>query len=571
MGSIMAIWQTVGGRLLSIPVLALTGFMVLAIVALNALQYSLIEGREDRVVAVIDSGLSIVKHYQALQQSGSLSQEQAQQQAMAAIKAIRYDGTEYIWINDTGRPIPKMIMHPTVPALDGTVLDRPNFNHATLMRNRDGSQQQNLANANLFVSFVDVINRYGNGFVEYQWPKPLKGGGVTEERYTKLSYVAKDDSWGWVLGSGIYIDDVNAAFWAVATQISLVVLLVIVLTVGMSLYIRRWLLQALGGEVASTKALVQQVAAGDFSVQFNLADNDNDSLLAALKGLVAQLKSIIGQQQAMAEQLAQQSEALDDTSQHTQQILQNVMDQTAQVATAVNEMTATCEDMARSATTAAKAARDADTETASGVASVEQTIHAIDALKVKLEQVSTVIAQLSKRGEEVGAVTDVIGAIAEQTNLLALNAAIEAARAGEMGRGFAVVADEVRTLASRSQASTQDINQRIQGIQHDSANAVQSMAQSKIETEQTIQCSQQANAALKRINTAVSSITDVNDQLASATEELAVVSGTINENMENIAQAVESTTAKSSELSASSQQLRQMARQMKQSLSGFKL
>ncbi|MEO3867011.1 methyl-accepting chemotaxis protein [Rheinheimera fenheensis] len=567
----MAIWQTVGGRLLSISVLALTGFMVLAMVALNALQHSLIEGREDRVVAVIDSGLSILKHYQALQQNGSLSQEQAQQQAMAAIKAIRYDGTEYIWINDTGRPIPKMIMHPTVPALDGTVLDRPNFNHATLMRNRDGSQQQSLANANLFVSFVDVINRYGNGFVEYQWPKPLKGGGVTEERYTKLSYVAKDDNWGWVLGSGIYIDDVNAAFWAVATQISLVVLLVVVLTVGMSLYIRRWLLQALGGEVSSTKALVQQVAAGDFSVQFNLATDDNDSLLAALSGLVTQLRGIIGKQQAMAEQLAQQSEALDDTSQHTQQILQSVMDQTAQVATAVNEMTATCEDMARSATTAAKAARDADTETASGVASVEQTIYAIDALKVKLEQVSTVIAQLSQRGEEVGAVTDVIGAIAEQTNLLALNAAIEAARAGEMGRGFAVVADEVRTLASRSQASTQDINQRIQGIQQDSANAVQSMAQSKIETEQTIQCSQQANAALKRINTAVSSITDVNDQLASATEELAVVSGTINENMENIAQAVESTTAKSSELSAASQQLRQMAREMKQSLSGFKL
>lgn len=567
----MALWKTVGGRLLSIPLLALTGFVILAVVALNALQHSLIEGRQNRVVAVIDSALSVVKHYQQLQQSGQLSQQQAQQQAMAAIKAIRYDGTEYIWINDTGRPIPTMIMHPTVPALDGTVLDRPNFNHATLMRNRDGSAQQQLENANLFVSFVDVINRYGTGFVEYQWPKPLKGGGVTEQRYTKLSYVAKDDNWGWVLGSGIYIDDVKAAFWAVATQIGVVVLLVILLTVGMSLYIRRWLLRALGGEVASTKALVQQVAAGDFSVRFNLAENDNDSLLAALSGLVSQLRTIIRQQSAMAEQLALQSEALDDTSQHTQHILQNVTDQTAQVATAVSEMTATCEDMARSATTAAKAARDADQETQSGVTSVQQTISAIDALKLKLEQVSEVIAQLSKRGEEVGAVTDVIGAIAEQTNLLALNAAIEAARAGEMGRGFAVVADEVRTLASRSQASTQDINQRIQGIQQDSANAVESMAQSKTETEQTIQCSQQANAALSRINAAVSSITDVNDQLASATEELAVVSGTINENMENIANAVESTAAKSAELSTASQQLRQMASEMKTSLSGFKL
>ena len=567
----MSFWNTVGGRLLSMPLLALVGFLVLGTVALNALNSSLTEGHEDRVVAVIDSGMSLIKHYQTLEQSGVISTEQAQRQAMAAISAIRYDGTEYIWINDTGRPIPTMIMHPTVPSLDGTVLDRPNFNYATLMRNRDGSEQLALDNANLFVSFVDVIGRYGDGFVEYQWTKPLVGGGVTEERYTKLSYVAKDDKWGWVLGSGIYIDDVKAAFWAIAAQVGLLVFIVIALTVGISLYIRRWLLRALGGEVASTKRLVQQVAAGDFSVNLALRPGDNDSLLAALSGLIEQLRRILGQQSAMAEQLAAQSQTLDETSQQTQHILQNVMDQTAQVATAVHQMTATCEDMARSATTAAKAARDADDEARNGVTAVEQTITAIDALKLKLEQVAEVIGQLSKRGEEVGAVTDVIGAIAEQTNLLALNAAIEAARAGEMGRGFAVVADEVRTLASRSQASTQDINLRIQGIQQDSANAVDSMAQSKTETEQTIACSQQASSALQRINAAVSSITDVNDQLASATEELAAVSGTINQNMENIADAVQSTTEKSAELSVSSQQLRQMATDMKKSLSGFNL
>ncbi len=565
----MGFWNTVGGRLLSMPLLALAGFLILASVALNALNNSLVEGREDRVVAIIDSGMSLLKHYQALEQQGVISKEQAQQQAMKAIKAIRYDGTEYIWINDTGRPIPKMIMHPTVPSLDGTLLERPSFNYATLMRNRDGSQSQKLNNANLFVSFVDVIDRYGVGFVEYQWTKPLAGGGVTDERYTKLSYVAKDDNWGWVLGSGIYIDDVKAAFWAIAMQVALVAVIVIMLTIGISLYIRRWLLQTLGGEVANTKRLVQQVAAGDFSVDIRLRPDDNNSLLSALAGLIKQLRHIISQQSAMAEKLAAQSQTLDETSQQSQHILQSVMDQTAQVATAVHQMATTCDDMARSATTAAKAARDADHEAQNGVTAVAQTITAIDALKLKLEQVSEVIAQLSQRGEEVGAVTDVIGAIAEQTNLLALNAAIEAARAGEMGRGFAVVADEVRTLASRSQASTQDISQRIQGIQQDSANAVNSMAQSKTETEQTIVCSQQASAALQRINTAVSSITDVNDQLASATEELAAVAGTINQNMENIADAVQSTTEKSAELSVSSQQLRQMATDMKKSLSGF--
>ena len=567
----MNFFSTVAGRLLTIPLLALIGFLLLASVALNALNRSLIEGREARVMAIIEAGLHLVQHYQQLEASGELSTEQAQQQALQAIKAIRYDGTEYIWINDMGRPIPRMIMHPTVPSLDGTILDRPNFMHATQMRSKDGRQSQRLDNANLFVSFVDAVNRYGAGFVEYEWPKPLAGGGVTEQRYTKLSFVDRDPKWGWVLGSGIYIDDVKAAFWAVAARIALVVVLIIAVTVGLSLYIRQWLLAQLGGEVASARALVRQVAGGDFRAEFALKPGDNSSLLAALSGLVQRLRDIIRQQTEMAEQLAEQSEMLDDTSQQTQQILQSVMDQTAQVATAVSEMTATCEDMARNAATAAQSAREADQQTRSGTKAVEDTILAIEALKQKIEQVGEVIQQLSKRSEEVGAVTDVIGNIAEQTNLLALNAAIEAARAGEMGRGFAVVADEVRTLASRSQESTQGINQRIQDIQHDSEQAVQSMASSQQETEQTIERSQQAGKTLAQINQAVSSITDVNDQLASATEELATVSANINENMEHIANAVQDTTAKSTELSGASQQLRSMAARMKASLQGFKL
>ncbi|SEA84802.1 methyl-accepting chemotaxis protein [Alkalimonas amylolytica] len=567
----MNFFSTVAGRLLTIPLVALIGFLLLATVALNALNTSLMQGREARVMAIIEAGLHLVQHYQQLEASGELTTEQAQQQALQAIQAIRYDGTEYIWINDMGRPIPRMIMHPTAPRLDGTILDERNFHYATQMRSKDGRQSQRLDNANLFVSFVDAVNRYGSGFVEYQWPKPLAGGGLTEERYTKLSFVDRDPQWGWVLGSGIYIDDVQAAFWAVAARIALVVVLIIAITVGLSLYIRQWLLSQLGGEVASARALVRQVAGGDFRADFALKPGDNSSLLAALSGLVQRLREIISQQTEMAEQLAEQSAMLDDTSQQTQHILQSVMDQTAQVATAVSEMTATCEDMARNAATAAQSARDADQQTRSGTKAVEDTILAIEALKQKIEQVGTVIQQLSKRSEEVGAVTDVIGNIAEQTNLLALNAAIEAARAGEMGRGFAVVADEVRTLASRSQESTQGINQRIQDIQHDSEQAVQSMASSQQETEQTIERSQQAGKTLAKINQAVSSITDVNDQLASATEELATVSATINENMEHIANAVQDTTAKSNELTGASQQLRSMAARMKTSLQGFKL
>lgn len=563
--------NSVGGRLLVIPAIALVGFLLLGVVMLNSLNDRLMEGREARVEAIVDAGLSIIRYYQQQETAGLMSREDAQALAITAIRAIRYDGTEYLWINDTVQPVPNMIMHATVPALDGTRLDKPSFNYATLLRNRDGSVRQTLQNENLFASFVTAATRFGDGFVEYQWPRPLAGGGVTEERYTKLSFVSLDNQWNWVIGSGIYIDDVKTMFRALALRIGLIIGVITLLTVVASLLIRRWLLQSLGGEVDYAKQLVNQVAAGDFTVNFDLSSSRSDSLLAALGGLVERMRNIMQQQDALATRLLAQSESVDNSNQQSQHLLQQMLSQTMQVATAVSQMTSTCDDMARNASNAAKATRDAGDEANAGVNAVAQTIQAIEQLRNSLQHVEQVIKQLSARGEEVGSVTDVIGSIAEQTNLLALNAAIEAARAGEMGRGFAVVADEVRTLASRSQLSTQDINRKVQSIQQDSASAVQSMASSRVETERTIQCSEQANAALSRISHAVGSMADINDQLASATEEMASVSATINQNMENIANAVDTTHLRSDELVVASQQLRKMAAEMKAILAGFRM
>lgn len=566
----MAFLSTVGGRLLLIPLLTFFGFALVIFVTLTSLQHSLMQGRESKVQAVIDSAQSLLAHYHQLEQQGQLNRQQAQQQAIAAIKALRYSGTEYVWINDLTKPLPTMIMHPTVPALDGTVLNKDSFNRATLMRSTDGSFTAPLDNANLFSSAVQVVERFDKGFVEYQWPKPLATGGVSTELYLKLSFVSAFKPWGWLLGSGIYIDDVEQEFQSFALKLGGLIVLLLLLTVGLALFIRRWILKLLGCEVTTAVAMVQQVAAGDF--RFNTQQQaDPQSLLFALQQLAISLGNMVAQQRKLATQLAAQATELEQHSNQSQHTLQDVMHQTTQVATAVHQMSATCEDMARSATTAAQATRDATAEAAHGEQAVSETKNAISHLGHKLHDVAELITELNRHGEAVGTVTDVIRGIAEQTNLLALNAAIEAARAGEQGRGFAVVADEVRTLASRSQSSTEDISKRIEDIRQGAGTAVQAMAASEQDTQSTIYRSDEAGTALQRICAAITSIVDVNDQLASATEQLATVSSMISGNMEKIASAVEHSAGQSQQLSNASHQLQLMADQMQQEMARYQL
>lgn len=154
----------------------------------------------------------VVALYQGRQAAGTLSEADAKAEALRAVKALRYEKTEYFWINDLGAPFPKMVMHPTVQALDGKVLDSKNFDKATSMQPGSDGKAVELENKNLFVSFNAVVNQAGHGFVRYMWPKPKTGGGVTEELFPKLSYVKKFEPWGWVIGSGIYIDHVDRDF-----------------------------------------------------------------------------------------------------------------------------------------------------------------------------------------------------------------------------------------------------------------------------------------------------------------------------------------------------------------------
>lgn len=254
----------------------------------------------------------------------------------------------------------------------------------------------------------------------------------------------------------------------------------------------------------------------------------------------------------------------------TQQGSLQQREQTGQVATAITEMTATVQEVASNANSAAESAQQADQNARTGQSVVSDTIQSIEALASEIETGANVIHELERDAEAIGSVLDVIRGIAEQTNLLALNAAIEAARAGEQGRGFAVVADEVRTLASRTQESTSEIQEMIDSLQSQARAAVQAINQGQDKTRTSVDNASNAGEALNAITESVTTITNMNFQIASASEEQSVVAEEINKNVVNISEVADKNASASEQLAASSNDLARLTEDLRGLVSQFK-
>jgi methyl-accepting chemotaxis protein len=262
---------------------------------------------------------------------------------------------------------------------------------------------------------------------------------------------------------------------------------------------------------------------------------------------------------------------MSDNSVETKLNLNQQETEIEKVAAAINEMATTVQEVSRHASNASAAALSADDGSSNGYQVVTEVIAAINDLAGEVQQISLTISSLKEDSVKIGTVLDVIKDIAEQTNLLALNAAIEAARAGEQGRGFAVVADEVRTLASRTQQSTQEIQEMIEHLQNGALNATLAIDKGQDKTQTTVDKAQVAGKALSDITHAVSKIVEMNTQIATAAEEQSAVAEEINRNVSSIKTLSGKTATGAEYTAASSQELSQVAENLQQMISSFSL
>ena len=437
----------------------LGGMIVLGAVGLINLHRNLLADRADMARHLVEAAYSVLVEVNADVQAGQMTRESAQAVALSTIQAMRFGNNEYFWVNDMH---PTMVMHPIKPELNG----------------QDLSSYQDPNGKHLFVEMVQAVNAHGEGFVSYFWPMPGAAKPVP-----KISFVKGFAPWGWVIGTGIYIDDVDQVFWDNAGIVGGISLFVILLVGGGAFVTARGVTRPL---TAITGAM-RRLAAGDQSIEVSHAA-DRDEIGDLARALVTFKANAIEMARLHAEQ-GQERHLVEDERRHTRMsmltsIVQAVIqtgesvigmarvrtgisetnDHTRSMASAIEELVSSIRTIAQTSETIRDNSQEVEQAAATGVASSREAVALIEQIVLAVNQAAEEVRALAAESGRIGEIVDQIEGIAAQTNLLALNATIEAARAGEAGRGFAVVATEVKSLATQTGQATEDIRTRIDSL-----------------------------------------------------------------------------------------------------------
>ncbi|MDA3852411.1 MAG: cache domain-containing protein, partial [Spirochaetaceae bacterium] len=436
----------------------------------------------------------------------------AKASAINAISSMRYQsGSGYFWINDTASPYPNMVMHPISPQLDGTILDSDSYN-----------KEKETGN-NIFIGFKEIALNQGEGFLEYSWPKP-QGNGITQEQ-PKLSFISYFEPWDWVIGTGVYIDEIEEKLLEKEQILmknirrSLWVTLAILissLALGIlcSLYISLSATRPLGGEPYEIQYLAYRVSQGELRENSKIKTDELQGVFKDLHLMSHRLSKIVSSIKGASDENASSSEELSASAE--------------ELASLVEEQAAMAEEVERTLLSMSESIGD-------NAENTDETESAIKEMVLSMEKTQVILDKTVKVNQGILDKVGVIDEMARQTNMLSLNASIEAARAQEAGRGFSIVAQEVRKLSEKSHRAAQEINELTQesfALTGETAQFCKIIQQESFKLQQKmIHINQNCHEEKKRIeeiSRAMGEFTRAIQQESAASEQLASMAESLN-------------------------------------------
>ncbi|MBS1210435.1 MAG: hypothetical protein H6R19_2833 [Proteobacteria bacterium] len=522
------------------------GLILVGSLGLQSLRSSMMAERHAQIDTLLKLSVGMVEDFYKQEQAGKLSQQEAQSRAAAALAGLQ-SGSDYIFARDDKDVVLAHIKREKLGKVD------------------TGGKMPN--GQTIVEIYRDGLAKQGKfAFVEIMTSKP---GAKPEAQIPKLNGVTRFEPWGWTIGTGFFLDDIDTTYTRYATTMIIVGLIILAITVTLSTLFARRIHAQLGGEPDYAAAMVNAVAKGDLTQ--HLAAAPAGSLISALSDMQNEMKDLISQ-------IHGQSEALKHAASEINTTMEEINASSLHSSEATSATAASVEEMAVSVGMIADSARDTEAHSSraaelakGGTTQIAAAATEIQKVSEQIESASAQITELAERTRHIGGIANVIKEIAAQTNLLALNAAIEAARAGEQGRGFAVVADEVRKLAERTTKATSEINETILAVQADTSAVVISMQAVAPQVAHGVALADAAARSLEEISVTTSATLEKIHDVAHATAEQNQASNNIAANIERIASMVEESERSVRDASEAVASLSHMAHDINSALARFRL